>query len=327
MPTPAENLYSQRCPICKAPIPDQRPAGSKRIRIECRNCGTHDFASECLGDRSGTIRREELRPWIAYRLRRVSASTLITSELIAGLAKDPKLPGAMERVDNLILHLAVAAPPGQACDADPMYLRAAIGAATSDEVRWVIVQADHLGYLSKAPGPFLQSDQPPMMALSIEGWNHHAKLLKDGAGSRHAFMAMDFNDPQLDEFFRLHLCRAVREADFELRTTNHGAKTAGLIDNRMRVDIRTSRFVVCDLTHGNRGAYWEAGFAEGIGRHVFYICRHDVRGSADPATRPHFDTAHQTIIAWDPDNPTVAAEELKAMIRATLPAEARMQDA
>ena len=164
-------------------------------------------------------------------------------------------------------------------------------------------------------------------ALTINGWRRHAELMRDGAGSQHAFMAMDFNDDELAKFFMQHLCPAVKQAGFELRTTNHGAKTAGLIDNRMRVEIRTSRFVVCDLTHGNRGAYWEAGFAEGIGRPVFYICRHDVRGHDDKATRPHFDTAHQTIIAWDPDNPTVAAEELKAMIRATLPAEARMQDA
>ena len=40
----------------------------------------------------------------------------------------------------------------------------------------------------------------------------------------------------------------------------------------MRVQIRASRFVICDLTHGNRGAYWEAGFAEGIGRPVIFVC-------------------------------------------------------
>jgi len=33
---------------------------------------------------------------------------------------------------------------------------------------------------------------------------------------------------------------------------------------RMRLEIRRSRFAVVDLTHGNRGAYWEAGFAEGL---------------------------------------------------------------
>jgi nucleoside 2-deoxyribosyltransferase len=45
------------------------------------------------------------------------------------------------------------------------------------------------------------------------------------------------------------------------------------IDDQMRVALRTSRFVVADLTRGNRGAYWEAGFAEGLGRPVIYTCR------------------------------------------------------
>ena len=119
---------------------------------------------------------------------------------------------------------------------------------------------------------------------------------------------------------------AVKAAGFDLRTTNDDHKTAGSIDNRMRVELRTSRFVVCDLTHGNRGAYWEAGFAEGLGRPVFYLCRADVLKDRQHPDHPHFDTAHQLIIGWDPAAPAEGMAELKAVIRATLPAEAKMED-
>jgi hypothetical protein len=139
-------------------------------------------------------------------------------------------------------------------------------------------------------------------------------------------MAMDFNAKEINELFRDHLRKAVKQTDFDLRTTQGDHKTAGLIDNRMRVEIRTSRFVICDLSDGNRGAYWEAGFAEGIGRPVFYLCRADVHDSDDRNTRPHFDAAHQVIVKWNPADPGPAMEELKALIRATLPAEARMTD-
>jgi hypothetical protein len=94
----------------------------------------------------------------------------------------------------------------------------------------------------------------------------------------------------------------------------------------MRVEIRTSRFVICDLTHGNRGAYWEAGFAEGLGRPVFYICRRDVLNDRNHPDHPHFDTAHQLIIEWNPADPATGMQELKDVIRATLPAEAQMDD-
>jgi hypothetical protein len=139
-------------------------------------------------------------------------------------------------------------------------------------------------------------------------------------------MAMEFGDGQLDALYIDHLKPAVRATGFELRRNDEAHKTAGLIDNRMRVEIRTARFVLCDLTHGNRGAYWESGFAEGIGRPVVYICRRDVFEHPDPRVRPHFDIAHQAIVAWDPAEPEAAMLELKAMIRATLPDEARLTD-
>ena len=83
--------------------------------------------------------------------------------------------------------------------------------------------------------------------------------------------------------------------------------------------------MVCDLSHGNRGAYWEAGFAEGIGRPVIYMCREDVFTTTHE-DRPHFDTNHQTIIKWNPVSPEIAAKQLKDMIRGTLPTEAKMED-
>ena len=36
--------------------------------------------------------------------------------------------------------------------------------------------------------------------------------------------------------------------------------------------IRDAKFVIADLTHDNNGAYWEAGYAEGLGKPVIYIC-------------------------------------------------------
>ena len=319
------------CPLCEGPMTapfDQRRR--ERYRLNCHNCGDHFLTDTAHEDLRGNFRDDSARARLAYGVRKLPTGTLIRTDLIRSLLESVKLPPAMERIDNLVMYLATEFAPGQRTELDTTRLRAVLGTMVETEAQWVVEQALQLNYLTGREPQQYMSGRAWVMGdatLTINGWRRHAELMRDGAGSRHAFMAMDFNDDELAKFFMQHLCPAVKQAGFELRTTNHGAKTAGLIDNRMRVDIRTSRFVVCDLTHGNRGAYWEAGFAEGIGRHVFYICRHDVRGSADPATRPHFDTAHQTIIAWDPDNPTVAAEELKAMIRATLPAEARMQDA
>lgn len=79
-------------------------------------------------------------------------------------------------------------------------------------------------------------------------------------------MAMEFND-EMDCVFKDRFKPAVGAAGFKLPDLREG-QPAGLIDNQLRVALRTSRFVIADLTHGTNGAYWEAGFAEGLGRPV-----------------------------------------------------------
>jgi nucleoside 2-deoxyribosyltransferase len=93
-----------------------------------------------------------------------------------------------------------------------------------------------------------------------------------------------------------------------------------LIDDQIRVRIRASRFVIAELTHENRGVYWEAGFAEGLGRPVIYTCKK----SAELKT--HFDTNHHLTVRWEYDRLAEAASSLKATIRATLPTEAKQSD-
>ena len=134
---------------------------------------------------------------------------------------------------------------------------------------------------------------------------------------------MQFGDPQLDNVFVEFFKPAAKRAGFDLRKLDEEPR-AGLIDDRMRLEIRTSRFLVADLSHRNPGAYWEAGYAEGLGRPVIYTCSKEVFN--DPSKRPHFDTNHHLTIVWDPSNLKKAADDLVITIRATLPSEAKLSD-
>ena len=90
---------------------------------------------------------------------------------------------------------------------------------------------------------------------------------------------------------------------------------AGLIDDLMRVRIKSCRLLISDLSHQNHGAYWEAGYAEGLGKPVIYTCKKAVFDT----TATHFDTNHHLTVMWDSASPEIATERLKAVIRATLP--------
>jgi nucleoside 2-deoxyribosyltransferase len=132
---------------------------------------------------------------------------------------------------------------------------------------------------------------------------------------------MSFRNDGLVKFFRDQLKPAVRATGFELFRLDERPR-AGLIDNRLRVEIRESRFLVADLSDANAGAYWEAGFAEGLGKPVIYLCHRKV--FEEKGT--HFDTNHSHTIKWSEDDADGCVKELKATIRATIPSEAVMSD-
>jgi hypothetical protein len=135
-------------------------------------------------------------------------------------------------------------------------------------------------------------------------------------------MAMPFNDALLDQVFTECFFPAARRAGFRLRKITDN-RPAGLIDDQLRVAIRKSRFLTSELTKGNPGAYWEAGYAEGLGKPVIYTCQKSFFDN--PRTRPHFDTNHWVTVIWDESRLDEAGRQT-ATIRATLPAEARMYD-
>jgi hypothetical protein len=157
--------------------------------------------------------------------------------------------------------------------------------------------------------------------LTFQGWERFEELSRSDDTSRTAFMAMKFGRPQTESLFVNYLRPAVAKTGFDLQRVDHSPK-AGLIDQKMEVAIRTARFLVAELTHGNRGAYWEAGFASGLGKPVFYVCE----ANRFRRVSTHFDTNHHFTVLWNAENPHKAADELKNAIRATLPADAKLTD-
>jgi len=132
-------------------------------------------------------------------------------------------------------------------------------------------------------------------------------------------MAMPFGIKGVTDMVENVFRDAVEEAGFHLKRIDDDPP-AGSIDNRMRVEIWMCRFVIADLTEENHGAYWEAGYAEGLGKPVIYTCEKKYWDDH----RTHFDTNHQHTVLWDADDREKAKRDLIATICATLPFEATM---
>lgn len=152
------------------------------------------------------------------------------------------------------------------------------------------------------------------LGLTFEGWQKYNELLKTSKDSKQVFMAMKYNDKDLDDLYKNFLKDAVKETGLELVRLDEVGK-AGLIDNNMRAEIRKSCLLLADLTHDNNGAYWEAGYAEGLGIPVIYLCEKDKFDNK----KTHFDTNHCTTIIWEKGKETEAMRSLKNTIRISLP--------
>ena len=150
--------------------------------------------------------------------------------------------------------------------------------------------------------------------LTLKGWQQYEDDKKGKIDGNYGFLAMQFGEEPLDDFVESVLKPTVeKELSYKINDMRDLSR-AGIIDNIMRDQIRRARFVVADLTHDNYGAYWEAGYAEGLNKPVIYIC--EKKKFDDHKT--HFDTNHCTTVTWSRDDDDGFRKEFIATLRRSL---------
>lgn len=321
------------CPVCDARLTAPCTCrGRGPWTFECPRCGPFRWDRDLYADFPGLRLDARRKAAISYAIRRAQRhndTPYFGRDTIASIADDPLLPSPSEQVDNLVRWLGETHPaPGALVRLNIVEHRAVAGATTDGGFIFVVAHMIEEKLLSGSFESYFVEDVGHVIdgeasvTLTFKGWERFEALRLGAHSGFSAFMAMKFGDPELDAIVAGSFRPAVAATGFRLRRLDDEPK-AGLIDDRLRVEIRASRFLVADLTHANAGAYWEAGFAEGLGKPVIYTCRRSV--FEHPDTKPHFDTNHHLTVVWDPSQPGEAVRQLKATIRATLP-EARQQD-
>jgi hypothetical protein len=224
------------------------------------------------------------------------------------------LPRPAELSDNLLQYVAEKGEdqPGRPISIDfngDVSLLGVTGAVDLQDVLWAVRNLVELGYLK---GQFTSGLSNGW--ITAPGWQRFEDLKHAHIESRYAFFARRFANPELDEAYSRCLRQAVADTGYELRLAT---QRAGNIDSIIEDEIRRCRFLIADLSDDNAGAYWEAGFAEGLGKDVIYICREGVK--------THFDTDHRQTVRWDLSKLDEAAVRLKAVIRNTLLGDAKQE--
>jgi hypothetical protein len=315
------------CPICDAPVTrrEHDPSGRDAVLIDCPHCGDYAISGK-LEATLPHLRSLHLEasPKLSYALRRAqegSTRPLFTTYTADAVLKQP-LPRPREQADILLRWLAEHIPgPGETVRIEYATHGAIVGSKSRAGFELVLEHLFNSGLVTGDQTKTILGGDQADATLSFAGWDHYEELKRGGRVYRRAFMAMKFGDAQLDQVLEQVFKPSALRAGFQLVKLTDVPK-AGLIDNRLRVEIQASDFVVADLTHDNLGAYWEAGYAEGLGKPVIYTCEK----SKFEQAKTHFDTNHHLTILWDAALPYLCAQELTATIRTTLPHIAVLDD-
>lgn len=133
----------------------------------------------------------------------------------------------------------------------------------------------------------------PIVSITFDGWERIDELTKRLAEVNQGFIAMSYSEEAkpILETFRT----AIQESGFDARIIGEKEHNHQIVPE-MFFEIERSKFMVVDVTHQNYGAYYEAGYAQALGKEVIVCCSKEVFD--DPKKKPHFDIAQKPIIIW-----------------------------
>jgi len=307
------------CPICNEMYAESAPPTGRRTHYRCIRCGEFILTAAAASTLEDLLKeRPTGRTLLSYTIRKMQGDEppTLDNQIIKTVLENPRLPSLKEQQNNLVLYLGNQRCPGELVEEESGELIAVVGSINYSGLNFIIDHLKQSDLLTTAKN----SSEQRIMSLTMKGWERYDEIQRGNIDSKKAFMAMPFNNPTLDEVYK-HFKLAITQTGFDLLRIDERPK-AGLIDDRLRVEITTSRFLIAELTDENHGVYWEAGFAEGLGRPVIYTCEK----TYFEKVKTHFDTNHHLTVIWEENKIDEALEKLKATVRTTLPSEAQLQD-
>ena len=242
---------------------------------------------QCFDDQA----KARLTTWLVDQRMQGNDQPLITEEVIK-YASSKRPLSVDERAERLLRYLGErSAVLGERL----VVKRTPILAWTeSTDVTEVFYLEDYLAYCGWIVGRTLSGPDILTASITVDGHRRIAQRILNTDSSQ-AFVAMWF-DESMDKAYEEGIRPGIEDAGYRpLRIDRK--PDVDKIDDEVISEIRRSRFLVADFTHGDDGArgsvYFEAGFAHGLGVPVIYTCH------SDAMEKLHFDTRQYAHIVWD----------------------------
>lgn len=316
------------CPVCRGQFGQCRSLSTPRDSqgFDCDGCGRFEISRTALVswfDREGGLNAMQ-RAALSHALRagtRGNGAPMLTTTWLETFVPTARVPTPALQASNLIQRIGdVVAEDGEGYFIDDVVDTPLIGAFNRTMFGQLLSELVNRGLVIKVGQASVRNPRDVGMlsgflySLSLDGWERYEAEKRGAFSGRYGFIAMKFGDAILDPFVESTIKPAVRDGIAYELVDLRNVSRAGVIDNILRAQIRDAAFVLVDLTHDNAGAYWEAGYAEGLGKPVIYICQQ----AKFDAAKTHFDTNHCTTVMWSVEEPLVFTAQLIATLRRSL---------
>lgn len=307
------------CPVCAgadlASVVAREPETGV-AHLACARCGEYVIDDDLASGQFDEALRPRLSGWIRERaLLGLAPPRLLPGEPLQQILAQLPDPGVLDKQLRLLRALAArSAEPGHELRVRVPTALALAWARTWREFRFHVRTLVERGLLVATDG----RGEPSIRALAYDdfhlaltgaGWERIDADARGDPRSRTAFVGMSF-DPALTRLYTEGIAPAIRDAGFDPYRVDRDAGHLGPIDAQVKRMVRSSRFVVADVTGRRPDVYYEAGFAEGLAIPVIWCVRdadrHDIA----------FNARQHRHVVWA--SPAALREELRDVILATV---------
>lgn len=300
------------CPFCVAELKKVVTTRNDLISITCNTCGKYSFSQEYYEDyiepKSSRVDKNKIAWYLYYNKQEKAVTHICQNEsLILDNQHNVSMTGIeswnpksfSEKVDMFLLGINSAMKYlGEEIKLTDEDLRSACFVIRGyDLTERPIFNPEEqqvsffLEYLQQKKYIRFE-EQKKTITLLPSGLSRVDELIKNtNTLSKNVFIAMSFAKEMTE--IRETIKRAIEECNYVPRIMDEVEHNHQIVPEMLH-EIRQSKFVIVELTNHNNGAYFEAGYALGIGKEVIQVCKRESFNE-----KGHFDVKQINTVEWD----------------------------
>lgn len=304
-------MKEQKCPICCEPAKVLK--ADYYLHVKCPRCYDFFIDEDVVNDNKSKLKDKIIVAKISGWVRE-NQSEKIDDKTFEWLLNKLVLPNVYEKAQKLIKWLnKKTLYPGMEVPLNLMPSDKSLIELLSICWAYGEIEIDYLvSYL--VDKKFLFLNRPAryeniFLTITPAGFSYIEDIQKN-SDSNLGFCAMWF-DQEVKLAWESGIEPAIRLAGYEAKRIDAHPHNGIIVDEIIAL-IRSSKFIVSDLTGNRGGVYYEAGFARGLGLETIFTCREDY------LEQLHFDVRHYNFLIWESGKYDEFKKNLRFRIESTI---------